>query len=95
MAIKTANVTVTTSATPLLSSADADLDPGQGVSLYVATGTVYVGGADVTADTAAGTGGRPIVGPDTFDFDLASGNDVPYARTASGSVVVHVFRTGA
>lgn len=95
MAIKTANVTVTTAATPLLGSDDGDRDPGQGVSLYVAAGTIYVGGSDVTADTAAATGGRPVIGPDTFDFDLASGSDVPYGRTASGSVVVHVFRTGA
>lgn len=95
MAIKTANVTATTTATALLGTDDADLDPGQGISLYVASGSVWIGGADVTADAAAGTGGRPMVGPDTFDFDVASGGDKPYARTASGTVVVHVFRTGA
>lgn len=95
MTIKTGNVTVTTSATPLLASADSDSDPGQGLSLYVVTGPVWVGGPDVTADAAAGTGGRPLATGDSFDFDLASGGDVPYGRTASGTATVHVFRTGA
>lgn len=95
MAIKTTNVTATTTAAPLIGSADADGEAGQGISLYVASGSVWIGGPDVTADAAAATGGRPIVGPDTFDFDLASGNDLPFVRTASGTVVVNVFRTGA
>ena len=96
MTIKTGNVTVGPTATSLLSSADGDAIPGQGMScLVVSGGPVWFGGADVTADAAADTGGRSTATGATFEFDLASGSDKPYGRVASGTAIVHVSRTGA
>lgn len=93
MAIKTAAVTVTTTATAV-TAADSDDLRGQGFAFNnTGSAVVYVGGSDVTASGA--TQGWPIAAGGTFAFDSASSGDVPYLVTASGTSTVVVFRTGA
>jgi hypothetical protein len=87
MAVRTAQVTVTTSATALQSAADsADSTPGNSVSLYNTGATdAYVGGSGVTSST-----GFLLKAGAVLSFDLGSA-DVPYGITASGTTTVHVL----
>lgn len=90
MAVSAARVTVGTSATALTSG-----DPGQQVGSGIAfrnmdaTATVFIGGPGVTA-----AAGYPLEAGEELSLDLENTKDLPYAITASGSVVVAVLRAG-
>jgi hypothetical protein len=86
MAVATAQVTVTTTATAL-TAADTDGQSGQSVTCYSDT-AFYLGSASVTSGA-----GFLTVANTPVTLTLEPG-EVLYGRTASGSVTVFVLRTG-
>lgn len=90
MAIKTARVTVGTSATNLTPSPDAGGSAwAQSVMIRNSSDatSLLVGGSDVTAST-----GFEVPPGETFTADLEA--DALFGVVASGSVVVHVLQSG-
>jgi hypothetical protein len=55
--------------------------------------TVYLGGAAVTADTTAGTGGFPLAAGDSLAITSAEGEAL-YGIVATGTQSVNVLRQG-
>lgn len=89
MAVSSAPVTVTTTAT-LLSAAETDGDARLSLLLKVPTGgaTVFLGGSGVTTAT-----GFPAAAGEPYAFDLAPG-DALYGIVAASTQAVNVLRTG-
>lgn len=88
--LKAEVVTVTTTPTVLAQKGTTSVP--NSVLIVVPSGgsTVYVGGADVTADDAA-TGGLPIAGTQSLGWDLLEEDDM-HAVVASGTQIVRVLR---
>lgn len=89
-------LSITTAATLL--NTDALETPGSVggiVEIKVPAGgqTVYVGGAAVTADTTAGTGGRPVVAGEAWSCPYSPGEGI-YGIVAATTQSVNVFRQG-
>lgn len=96
MAFNSGYLSVTTSATAL--NTDASEGPGTSggqVIIKVPAGgaTVYVGGAAVTADTTAGTGGFPVAAGESLAIPYQAG-EVVYGIVAASTQSVNVLREG-
>ncbi len=88
-------VSVTTTATLLNADAN-DYAEYRGNSILIknpGATTVYVGGADVTADTTAGTGGYPLATGGELSVTVGPGEAV-FGRVAAGTQSVNVLRQG-
>ena len=93
MAVKSAQVSVATTATVLSGTdpGDANASPdGQSVIVSVPVGgvSVYFGGADVTSSN-----GYLVLAGEKVPADLA-GKEILYGCVASGTQTVYVLRTG-
>lgn len=89
MTFATASVTVTTTA-QALTGTDSDNLIGSGICVKnTGATTCYIGGSDVTS-----ANGYPLAAGEAFAADSATGGDVLYARTASGTTTVAVLRSG-
>ena len=88
--LKAEVVTVTTTPTVLAQKGTTTVP--NSVLIVVPTGgsTVYIGGADVTADNEA-TGGLPVAATQSLGWDLLEEDDM-HAVVASGTQVVRVLR---
>ncbi len=94
--MKSTVVTVTTAPTLLLDGGGQALVAMRSGSILNNSATVlYIGGADVTADTAAGTGGYPIstAGLVAYDAELLPGDKL-YGVVAASTLAVNVIRNG-
>jgi len=83
---------VTVGTTPTVLAQKGTTTVPNSVLVLVPTGgtTVYIGGADVTADDAA-TGGLPVAGTQSLGWDLLEEDDM-HAVVASGTQIVRVLR---
>ena len=95
MTINSGVLTVTTVATLLNGGDNAGGGDLEGNSLLIRNGTattVYVGGADVTADATPATGGYPLAQNEVMAISCAAGEKA-YARVATGTGTVNIIRT--
>ena len=89
MAIKSAVVSVTTSATQL-NAPDADSQAGESVVIYNAgASSIFLGGSAVTA-----AAGFPLAAAATIAITLDGGENI-YAITASGTISTNVLTQGS
>lgn len=87
--IEGAQITVTTTATPLFSSSNSRANGATAVTNRGAT-TVYLGGPTVTS-----AAGWQLDAGQTVSLNVDTGNgDLLYGITASGSSTIHVLRAG-
>lgn len=91
MAQRSAIVTVTTTATLLITGTDTDSTPSRRSVVVKNTGaaTVFIGGSGVTTAT-----GFPLAVGDTLTFQDIPPDSWPYGRVASGTVTVAVLQVG-
>lgn len=90
MALKTAAVSVSSTATRLDTNIDADTETGQNVSLYNAGAvTVYIGGPNVATTT-----GIPLVAGAYADLPNLRPGSTLYGIVASGTCEVRVLQDG-
>lgn len=92
-----AYVSVTTSATALNTAstqAGATYTPDTVIVKVPAGGaTVYIGGAAVTADTTAGTGGFPVAAGESLSVPVGA-EEVIYGIVEQSTQSVNVLRAG-
>lgn len=95
MAVKTAHVTVGTTATLLTAMADSEsASPGQSVMLHnLGTAAVYVGGADATLPATPATAGAELAAGDRMLVDVPQNSQL-YGIVAAGTCVVSVMQVG-
>ena len=96
MAFNSGYLSITTSATAVNTDAsDSGASSGGSVLVKVPSGgqTVYLGGAAVTADTTAGTGGFPVAPGESLTVMYGNG-EIVYGIVAATTQSVHVLRRG-
>ena len=96
MAFNSGYLSITTSATAVNTDAnDSASAAGGTVIVKVPAGgqTVYLGGAAVTADTTAGTGGFQIAAGESLSVHYGPG-EILYGIVAATTQSVHVLRQG-
>jgi hypothetical protein len=87
MALETAQVSVTTTATKLTSAVAQVSGDTQEIAVKP-NGTIYVGGSGVTT-----ANGFEVQGGEVFSISLRFGEDL-YGITATGTVATYVIRQG-
>lgn len=95
MAVRTKVHAVTTTAVALKASDAKALAglPGKWCCITNITGsavTAYLGGADVSG----AANGKPLAQNTSFTYFMEDGDDVMYAKTASGTASLHVLISG-
>lgn len=91
MAVRSRIVTVTTTASPLISDNDRDSNPGyRDVAVNNTSGvTVLIGGPDLTVGN-----GFPIAAGAALSFDAVAADSIPYVLVATGTADVAVLELG-